>query len=265
MKWATGRLYKNKKLVFIVSGLLIPLLLFALQLDQKDFLASLIQDTIYSPFWTLSNKITSLVSVYNANVVLKAENVRLKFERMAYEQNRLENERFREMLRLLPRTDYRTVPADVIGHDQGRRWTSMVVRGNEVLEQFLPVVDEKGLVGKISSSTGTVATVSLLIGPNCRAAARDNKTRTLGIVKWNSGKGLLFDDVAIEHDVFVGDTVVSSGMGGVFPEGLTIGVVAHVDTIPTAYFKEIRVKPTVDFGSLDNVMVLKSVSGSFGR
>jgi len=62
-----------------------------------------------------------------------------------------------------------------------------------------------------------------------------------------------------------GDTIISSGMGGVFPEGLTVGVVAKVDTIPTEVFKRVKVEPFVDFGSLDNVMVMKPLSGSFGN
>jgi rod shape-determining protein MreC len=264
MKWATGRLYKNRKLFLIMAGLLVPLLLFALQVDQKAFIARPLQRAFYTPFWSISNKLTALVYVYNHNVALKAENVRLKFERMASEQNRLEDQRYREMLRLPPRSDYRLIPADVIAHDQGRRWSSCIIRGTENIDQFLPVVDANGLVGKVAGSTGTVATVSLLVGPNCRVAARDNQTRTLGIVKWNSGRGLLLDGVAIENDVFPGDTVISSGMGGVFPEGLVIGVVAGVDTIPTAVFKDVIITPTVNFGSLDNVMVMKPVSGSFG-
>lgn len=265
MKWATGRLYRNRKLFLTISGLVIPLLLFALQFDQKNFFARLLQNGFYSPFLSVSNSVSSLLFVYKNNVALKAEIVRLKFDRMAYEQNHLEDQRFREMLRLLPRPDYRVIPADVIAHDQGRRLSSIVIRANENLDPFLPVVDEKGLVGKISSSTGNVATVSLLVGPNCRVAARDNQTRTLGIVKWSSGRWLTFDDVALEHDVIVGDTVVSSGMGGVFPEGLLIGVVAKVDTIPTAFFKEVKIKPMVDFGSLDNVMALKPLGGAFGN
>jgi rod shape-determining protein MreC len=265
MKWATGRLYKNRKLFLIISGLIVPLLLYALQLEQKAFVARPLQEAFYTPFWSISNKLTALVNVYNNNVALKAENVRLKFERMTYEQSRIENQRFREMLQLLPRPDYRLIPADVIAHDQGRRWSSAVIRAAENIDQFLPVVDELGLVGKISGSTGNVATVSLLIGPNCRVAARDNQTRTLGIVKWNTGRGLLFDGVAIENDVFPGDTIISSGMGGVFPEGLAVGTVSLVDTIPTAVFKQIIVEPMVDFGTLDNVMVLKPLSGSFGN
>jgi rod shape-determining protein MreC len=265
MKWATSRLYKNRKLFLIIAGLVIPLLLFALQLDQKTFVARPLQEVFYTPFWSISNKLAALVNVYNNNMALKSENVRLKFERMTFEQNRLEDQRFREMLRLLPRPDYKLISADVIGYDQGRRWSSAIIRASEYIDQFLPVVDEKGLVGKIASSTGTVATVSLLIGPNCRVAARDNQTRTLGIIKWNTGRRLLLDGVAVESDVFPGDTIISSGMGGVFPEGLTVGVVAKVDTIPTEVFKQVVVEPFVDFGSLDNVMVMKPLSGSFGN
>jgi rod shape-determining protein MreC len=265
MRWATGRLYRHRKIYAIASGLAIPLLLFALQLNQKTFLAGIIQKGFYSPFWAFSNKIGTLFEVYQTNISLKSEIVRLKFDKIADEQKRLENERFRRMLNLPPRVDFRQIPADVVSYEQGRAKTSMVIRAGEVLERFLPIVDEDGLVGKISSTTGYVATVSLLTGPNCRVAARDEQTRTLGIIKWRSGNELILDDVAMEHDVFVGDTLVSSGMGGVFPEGLMIGTVTLVDTIPSAFFKEIKVEPAVDFGSLDNVMALKPIGGTFGN
>ena len=50
MKWATSRLYKNRKLFLIIAGLVVPLLLFALQLDQKTFVARPLQEVFYSPF-----------------------------------------------------------------------------------------------------------------------------------------------------------------------------------------------------------------------
>ena len=265
MKWATGRLARNRKNFYAACGVIIPLLLFALQTDQKAFVARLLQDAFYSPFWGISNKVTALIDVYKQNTAYESEIVRLKFERMAFEQSRLENLRFREMLKLPARPGFQLIPADVVAHDQGRRWTSIVIRGAGAIDRFLPVVDEKGLVGKVSTTTGDVASVSLLIGPNCNVAARDNQTRTLGIVKWSSGRGLMMDDVPVERDVFRGDTLISSGMGGVFPEGLLIGVVTKVDTSATAVFKQIRVEPMVDFGSLDNVMVMKPVGGSFGN
>lgn len=264
MKWATSRLYKNRKLFLIIAGLIVPLLLFALQLEQKTIVARPIQEVFYTPFWSISNKLTALINVYDYNIALKAENVRLKFERMNFEQNRIEIQRFREMLGLPPRPEYKLVSADVIAHEQGRRWSSAIIKATEQIDQFLPVVDQSGLVGKIASSTGSVATVSLLIGPNCRVAARDNQTRTLGIIKWSSGRTLMLDGVAIESDVFPGDTIISSGMGGVFPEGIAVGFVAKVDTIPTEVFKQIAIEPFVDFGALDNVMVMKPLGGNFG-
>ena len=58
---------RTRKLFLIIAGLLIPLMLFALQVDQKNFVARLLQNAFYSPFWSVSNKMTSLVYVYNHN------------------------------------------------------------------------------------------------------------------------------------------------------------------------------------------------------
>jgi rod shape-determining protein MreC len=264
MKWTSGRLYRNRKLLLTVSGLVIPLLLSAFLIGEKTFVTSVIHGVFYSPFWALSNKVTSLVHVYDNNVDLQSQLVRLKFEEKRSEFERKENARYREMLLLLPRDGYRIVPADVVAYDQGRRLSTAVIRASEDLERFRAVVDENGIVGKISSSSGRVATVSLLVGPNCRVAARDTRTQALGIVKWYSGRGLYLDDVSLDADVEQGDTLVSSGLGGVFPEGINIGVVDTLETTSSAFFMQIRVTPFVDFGALDVVMVMDPLEEPVG-
>lgn len=257
MKWANNLLFRNRRFSFFVLGLLLSLLLFALQQNQKIFVSKALQTIFYMPYWSVTDKIDQMLSLYDLNVALQAELVKLKLERLTFEEERLENQQFRQMLEFLPRPDYEVVPAHIFAYDQGRRLSSLVIKGSTELSSFLPIVDRNGLVGKISSATGRVATVSLLTGPNCRVAARDKETRALGIVKWQAGRGLYFDNVALDIEVMVGDTLISSGLGGVFPDGLIIGVVTSVGTSPTRFFKEIRVRPAVDFGSLDNVMVLR--------
>ncbi|MCK4858220.1 MAG: rod shape-determining protein MreC [candidate division Zixibacteria bacterium] len=264
MKWVTSLLYRNKRFSLFLAGLLFSLTLFALPLNQKTFVCNVLQNIFYWPYWSTAGIVAKVISVHEVNTALQAELVRLKLERITFEENKLENERFREMLEFLPVAEFEIIPAHVIAYDQGRRSSSLAIKGNRELGRFLPVVDESGLVGKISASTGRVATVSLLIGPNCRVAARDKQTRSLGIVKWQSGRDLYLDDVALDNKVVIGDTLISSGLGGVFPKGLIIGVVTGVSSKPSRFFREITVKPAVDFGSLDNVMVLKPKSEPSG-
>ena len=262
MKWTSGRLYRNRKLLLTISGLVIPLLLSAFLIGEKTFVTSVIHSVFYSPFWALSNKVTSLLHVYKDNVDLQSQIVRLKFDERRHELDRVENDRYREMLLVLPRDNYRIIPADVVAYDQGRRLSTAVIRAGEDISRFRAVVDEHGIVGKTSSSSGRIATISLMVGPNCRVAARDTRTQALGIVKWYSGRGLYFDDVSLDADIERGDTLVSSGLGGVFPEGINIGIVDTIETSSSAFFKQIRVAPFVNFGALDVVMVMEPLEAT---
>ncbi len=257
MKWLTDALHHNKRFSFFLSGLLLALLLFVLPAASKLLVARVVQTIWYQPFWQISGKLEHLSTVYDVNVALQAQLARLQLERLTYEESRVENERFREMLQFLPRPQFDILPAAVVAYDQGHRLSTLVIKGAEPLADLLPVVDENGLVGKITTGGTRTATVSLLVGPNCRVAARDKRSRSLGIVKWQAGRGLYLDNVAPENEVAAGDTLISSGLGGVFPEGLIIGTVASVAVQPGSFFLRIKVDPAVDFGSLDNVMVLR--------
>ncbi len=265
MKWTSGRLYRNRKLLLTISGLLIPLLLSSLLAGERNFVAGLLQNIFYSPFLAISNKVGSLLQVHKENEALQQEIVRLKYEHSQLQGRAVEMERFRAMLDLLPREGYRIIPADVVAYEQGRRLSTAIIKANSQIDRFRAVVDENGIVGKTSASTGNVATVSLLVGPNCRVAARNTRSQTLGIIKWHSGRGLYFDDVSLDADVEKGDTLVSSGLGGVFPEGLFVGVVDSIEASSSAFFMQVRVEPFVDFDALDVVMVMEPLESNDGR
>lgn len=264
MKWTSGRIYRNRKLLLTASGIVIPLLLSVLLTGERNLVAGLLQQIFYSPFLGISNKVQTLLHVQEENEALKSEVVRLKFDLDRHELERIEVERFRNMLDYLQRSDYRLIPADVVAYEQGRRLSTAIIRANRYLAPSLAVVDELGVVGKTSASTGNSATVSLLTGPNCRVAARNTRSQALGIVKWQSGRGLYLDDVSLDADVTTGDTLVSSGLGGVFPEGLQIGIVDTVEAPRSAFFMQVRVRPFVDFGALDVVMVMEPIGSTSG-
>jgi len=104
---------------------------------------------------------------------------------------------------------------------------------------------------------GDLLTVELLTSPNCRAAARDANTRVLGIVRWAGGRYLQFDNVSLSDTVNVGDTVITSGLGGIFPEDLPVGTIVSVEEGRSPFFKSIQIEPFVDFGALDELIILK--------
>ncbi|HIJ20219.1 MAG TPA: rod shape-determining protein MreC, partial [Deltaproteobacteria bacterium] len=60
-------------------------------------------------------------------------------------------------------------------------------------------------------------------------------------------------------DAAVGDQVITSGLGGVFPKGLPVGKILDIDENPGMLFKEIKVRPAVDFSTLEEVMIILNV------
>jgi len=82
------------------------------------------------------------------------------------------------------------------------------------------------------------------------------RTRVTGIVVGNLGAGLRVRYLPLLADVVVGDEVVTSGMGGIFPKGIPVGRVTAVERTSGALFQEAVLQPKVDLGRLEEVVVL---------
>ena len=87
-------------------------------------------------------------------------------------------------------------------------------------------------------------------------SCRDQRCGVIGILRSTRGD-LLLDRVDAVEDVLVGDPLVTSGLGGVYPRGIPVGVVTRVENSLDGLFKRVEVRPYVDLGGLQEVFVVR--------
>jgi rod shape-determining protein MreC len=125
-----------------------------------------------------------------------------------------------------------------------------------------PVVNSDGLIGKVSQVAHNTAEVTLLTDPNLKVSALDLQTKASGIVGHGQGRGtLILDRVQKSLTVRSGDWIVtqgwkSQGLTSLYPAGIPIGIVTGASLSDLDLYWQIQLRPRVDFGSLQSVVVL---------
>ncbi len=176
-----------------------------------------------------------------------------------------ENDRLRAQLGFPPPTGFRLIPIEPVAVSyRGLPVAIQVNKGTAMgLAVGQPVVSRQGLVGRISEVSVNNAAVQLLSDPRCRVSGRVEESRELGIVRYRPSVGLILDNVPLDGQVKAGDLIISSGLGGVFPEGLAVGVVERVQRDKSKLFAEVTLRPTVTFTAIDELFALAPVGSEF--
>ncbi len=120
------------------------------------------------------------------------------------------------------------------------------------------VITRNGLVGRVTEMTPTTCSVLMLTDQNSGAGARVQRaeSRATGVCKGDNTHLLTILYLPNDADIKIGDLVVTSGLGGVFPAGLALGTVMEVKEDEGNLLKRARVKPAVDFDKLEEVYVI---------
>jgi rod shape-determining protein MreC len=105
-------------------------------------------------------------------------------------------------------------------------------------------------------AAGTYSKVLLIIDQNNAVDALVQRSRARGLVTGAAAGQCIFKYVLLKNDVKIGDTLISSGLDGVFPKGLRVGLVSNVIRSNAGIFQEVRVTPFVDFEKLEEVLVV---------
>jgi len=219
--------------------------------------------TITSSLSDLSQAARDLSELRQRNEELEAENARLTIENVRLEEDRKENEILRALLNFTqvnPDYDYKgaEVRARVVGRDPGNFQSYLIIdTGTEQgITRGMPVVTDRGLVGRISEVGANWSKVLLIIDPSSSVSALVQATRATGTVRGQIGGNLLMDLIPQKDAVHKGDIVLTSGMGSNFPKGLIIGQVVEVYQRDIEMFQQAIVRPTVDFDSLEVVLII---------
>lgn len=190
---------------------------------------------------------------------LSAENRRLRSELGHLVEVRLENERLGRLLDFRETTDIqaRALPARVIAEDASSWFRTVVIdRGRkDGVTEGLPVVVAEGVVGRVIKSAADESRVLLITDASSAIAGLVQRSRARGVCR-GRGDLLTFDFAMHWEEIEVGDLIVTSGMGGVFPKGLSIGTVKRVEMNENGLFQSVEVAPAVDFYRLEEVLVL---------
>ncbi len=192
------------------------------------------------------------------NEELKKRNFTLSINNLRLQEAMLENIRLRRLLEMKKRSDFKFITANIIGYGEERNVRSLVLNVGtaDSAKKNMVVMTELGLVGKIVKTTPHQSIAQVLMDRNSLVSARLQKSREVGVVSWNGNFWLDLNYIPNEVPVERGELVVTSGLSRIYPKGLKIGVVAEVKTNEYELFKEIKIKPAVDFNSLEEVFVL---------
>lgn len=192
----------------------------------------------------------------NALLTLKLKN--LEAENAKLQELAEENSRLSGILNVVEKEHYQGITASVIGYDASN-WvrTITIDRGlGSNIEVGNAVVEGQGLVGQVIAVSLHTAKVLLIIDPTSGIDALVQSSRARGVVAGTGMNSCDLKFVLDEDQVQIGDRVLTSGMGGVFPKGVIVGTVSLVDQQSTKMFKTIELQPKVDFFKLETVFVI---------
>jgi rod shape-determining protein MreC len=199
-----------------------------------------------------------LVGLERENEALKRELQELKLQMNKYREADLANKRLRALLNFKTSIPTPLLPAEVVAFDpSGWFQTILIDKGeNDGVIRDMAVVSADGLVGRVIGVSGRHAKVLLILDGNSAVDALIQRSRARGILVGLGRNRCLLNYVQRNEDVQVGDPVISSGMGGVFPKGILLGKVQEVVRGNSGLFQTVEVEPAVDFSGLEEVMVV---------
>lgn len=261
---------KIRKLTLLVSAVAVCLLLLTLQTRGYGARAGDAVALVTTPLQAgLAKAHRAAFAVWETYLDWKnvrAENHRLREEiqRLRVEALRVgetddENRRLRLLLVLQERLPLTTVAGEVIAREWGGWIRALTVnrgRGDKI-PRLTAVISPDGLIGRIVEVRPGASIIQVLTDPASTVGAHVVRTRTPGIVEGEPRGTLRFKYMARDGiSIRVGDVLVTSGQGGLFPRGIPIGRVQAIDDRGAALFHYAVLAPAVDFSKVDEVLLI---------
>jgi rod shape-determining protein MreC len=211
------------------------------------------------------NWIQDVQDSYSMLTGYKSENEKLRkrIQDLEVERNRLleadaTNRRLQQLLDFRSRLPSGSVTASIIA-DSASSWfkSCLLDKGSaDGVRKGMAVVTPLGVVGQVVAVTGRTAKVLLLTDPNSGVDVLVQRTRARGIVSGSLDNGTSLKYVKRSEDIQEGDRLVTSGLDGIFPKGIVVGIVIKVRKQTLGLFQYIEVMPAVNLTRTEEVFIV---------
>jgi rod shape-determining protein MreC len=199
-----------------------------------------------------------LVGVQQENERLRARLARLAEDNLQLREALVASGRLQQIAEMRDDFEIPMLPSELVGGDVSPWFRSVSFdRGlGDGVRSGMPVISEDGLVGLVTAVSQRASRTMLLLDRQSAVDGTVQRSRARGIVRGRGSDELEFEFVVRGGDVRVGDVVITSGLGGVYPKGLRIGQVTAVSDPGARLLQTATVAPAVDFGRLEQVFVM---------
>jgi rod shape-determining protein MreC len=184
-----------------------------------------------------------------------------------------DNAELRSLLGFKDAHRYKLVICELVSRGDTSGWwqTLTVNKGSEDgIAPDMAVITAKGLVGRTTEVSRHATTVLLITDPTCRVSCKFSRTGAFGITRgggvsvggdakmarFYSTRPCRMDYISKEQKIFENDEAVTSGLGGVYPEGLPVGTVVKTDVDPSGLYQRADIVPAADLDALRYVFVV---------
>ncbi|WP_084246281.1 rod shape-determining protein MreC [Planomicrobium okeanokoites] len=272
-----SRFFSNKRLILLMLGVILLVALISYSLRDRDnvsFPEQIIKDTVGAGQSLFSgpahfvtgifDNVDSLLNTYKENQHLKGRLEEFAAVKAEVTDLRSENDQLKEIVgKEADLRDYNPIQATVIARNPDQ-WEEKVIlnkgKSDGVMEN-MAVMTAQGLIGKVTLVTATTSTVELIStqNPNYRVSSMviGGEEGVFGLIEGYDAerRELLLKRIDAQIELEVGQQVVSSGLGGIFPKGLIIGEITEITIDEFGLTKLAYVKPSADFTLLNHVMI----------
>ena len=258
MYWILQFIIRHRNISSLFLTVLLSLGMLTANTTSQQKTARFLTLSIFYPFQFTVHQATRIKNIFAENKKLKEEITNLSTRYAILEEAAAENKRLRNLLGFEEKFSYTLLPARAVVREPSSMYRSIVISigGKKGVSQYMPVVNKDGVVGKITQALPNISLVQLIRDPSERVSVMIKKNNEVGIFETIDGK-TFFIQYKKHAEVNNGDTIVTSGLGGIYPKGLNVGIVSGVKDSEDPLFKDVYVVPCVDFDHIEEVFVMQ--------
>lgn len=217
---------------------------------------------VATPFNAAGNVMGNLTASQETLSELREQNAELTAQVAELSESKKTSERLESLLNLQSTYSLTSTAARIIGNSSDA-WSRAVTIDKGMAAGFscgMAVCNSGGVIGQIVEVSATTSTVQLITDEGSGVSAMIQSTRAQGMLQGQPDGSLRLSYVSTESDVKVGDIVITSGIGGVYPKGLPLGTVSSVEKSDNDVYYTIVVRAQSTAENNEEVLVITSLT-----